>query len=74
MNERIMRMDRFSGDVQIVALDEAVSELSGNGLFSEIAPRLRSGEPVRLPGGVTFRAVASLGEHGVDALPPAAVN
>ena len=74
MNERVVRMDMLSGHVQIIALEDAISELSGVGLYSEIAPRLRGGETVRLPNGLRYRAVAMLGDYGVDQLPPAAVN
>jgi hypothetical protein len=74
MNERIVRMDAISGDLRIIALDDAVSELAGIGLYSEIAPRLRGGETVRLPNGLRYRAVAALSERGIDQLPPAAAN
>jgi hypothetical protein len=74
MNERIARMDVNSGDLRIIALDDAVSELCGLGLYSEIAPRLREGELVRLPNGLRYRAVAALGVHGVDQLSPESVS
>lgn len=74
MNERIMRMNMLSGELSIIALDDAISELSGAALYSEIAPRLREGETVRLPNGLHYRAVATLTEHSIDLLPTGAVN
>ncbi|HKI99286.1 MAG TPA: hypothetical protein VKB51_12510 [bacterium] len=74
MNERIMCMDAVSGDLRIISLDDAVSELCAQGLYSEIAPRLRGGESVQLPNGRRYQAVATLGVMGVDLLPPAAVS
>ncbi|HEX9841488.1 MAG TPA: hypothetical protein VGC20_02015 [bacterium] len=74
MNERIVRVDMLSGDLRIIALEDAISELSASGLYSEIGPRLRGGETVRLPNGLRYRAVAALGERSIDQLPPAAVN
>lgn len=74
MNERIMRMDMQSGELSIIGLDDAVSELSGTGLYSEIAPRLRGGETVRSPNGLQYRAMAALSEHSIDLLPVTAIN
>lgn len=74
MNERIMRMNVLSGELSIIGLDDAVSELSGTGLYSEIAPRLREGETVRSPNGEHYRAVAALTEQNIDLLPVTAVN
>jgi hypothetical protein len=74
LNERILRLDTYQGAARIIPLWEAVSELSGHGLYSEIAPRLRGGETVRLPNGLRYRAVAALAEGSIDRLPPAAVN
>lgn len=69
MNERIVRMDRILGHVAVISLERAVSELSGNDLFFSIAERLRSGETVRRPGGVVYRAASALTEHSFDVLP-----
>jgi hypothetical protein len=74
MSERVARMDLASGDLTIMALDEAVSELSGTGLYSEIAPRLREGNAVQLPNGLTYRVLASLSDHAFDLLPPGAAS
>jgi len=70
MNERIARMDLTTGNLSIVALSDAVSELSRVGLYSEIVLRLRGGETVRLPNGLRFRALSALDDPAVDPLPP----
>ncbi len=74
MNERIVRMDPISGDLSIIALEDAVSELSGRGLYSEIAPRLREGEIVRLPNGLRYRSVAALDALTIGPLPPSVLS
>lgn len=73
MSERIVRMDLESGEVAVIPLETALSELSGSAaaLYSELAPRLREGETVRHPAGVAYRAACALGEQGMDQLPAA---
>ena len=70
MNERIVRMDPANGNLRIIALEDAVSELSGRGLYSEIALRLRGGETVRAPDGPRYRSLAALDAFAIDPLPP----
>jgi hypothetical protein len=74
MNERIARMDMVSGAVDIIPLARAISDLSGAGLYCELAERLRHGEAIRLPGGRAYCALSSLGEDAMDQLPASAAN
>ena len=73
MNERIVRTDP-TGSLEIIGLESAISELCRMGMYSEIAPRLRDGEPVRLPNGILYRAMATLSDEGAELLPPGAAN
>jgi len=74
MNERIARYDVATGDVDIIALEVAVSELSGPHLYSEIIDRLRGGEAMALANGRCYRALCALSDEGTEQLPPGAVS
>ena len=74
MSERIARLDPETGDVAIIALETAVSELATAGLFGEIAPRLREGQLVRLENGRRYRALAALDAFALEPLPPSVLS